>query len=158
MRFLKGLAAMLALTILSIPAFAVDHYIATCTTSGAATCTIQQPATGARLIDFGDQRVAGASVYCAGAQTATLKWNGTAATATAGAEVKLPNTSNASGTTFWTASNVGSGTTGPVYTIGAGLTLPLDLSWLQLRGNSTAVNLSIATSGTCTITFAYSAK
>lgn len=135
--------------------WAVDHYIATASTTAL---TIQQPATGARLIDFGDNRVAGATIYCAGAQTATLKWNGTAATATAGSEAKLPNTANASGATIWTASNVGSGTTGPTYNIGAGDTLALDLSWLQLRGNSTAVNFTIATTGTCTITFAYSAR
>jgi len=152
------LAFALALSLpFSIPLCAqraTDHYIATASTTAL---TIQQPATGARQIDFGDARVAGASVYCSGAQTATLKWNGTAATATAGAEVKLPNTANASGVTVWTASNVGSGTTGPVYNIAAGATLPLDLSWLRLRGNGTAINVTIATSGTCTITFAYSA-
>lgn len=131
-----------------------DHYIATASTTAL---TLQQPATNARLITFGSPTVAGASVYCAAAQTATISWNGAAATATAGSEKKLPGTQRASGMTVWTASNVGSGTTGPVYNIPAGATVNFDLSWVTFGTQGTSANLTITTNGTCTITFAYSA-
>lgn len=131
-----------------------DHYIATASTTAL---TVQQPSSNARQITFGSQTVAGASVYCASAATATIKWNGAAATATAGSEVKLPGTQQPSGMTVWTGSNVGTGTTGPVYNVPAGATFPLDLTWLRLGTQGTTANLTIATSGTCTITFSYSA-
>lgn len=133
----------------------VDHYIASAATTAL---TVQQPvADDARLITFGDSNVAGASVYCASASTATIKWNGTAATATAGTEVKLPGTQRPSGMTIWTGSNVGTGTTGPVYNVAAGSTFPIDLTWFVLGTQGTATNLTIATSNSCTITFAYTA-
>lgn len=133
----------------------VDHYIASASTTAL---TIQQPvAADARQITFGDANVAGASVYCLAAQTATIKWNGTAATATAGTEALLPGTQRPSGATIWTASNVGSGTTGVVYNVPAGATFPIDLTWFVLGTQGTGTNLTIATSGTCTITFTYSA-
>lgn len=137
-----------------------DHYIATASTTAL---TVQQPACtadadcAARQISFGDATVAGASVYCASASTATIKWNGAAATSTAGSEVKLPGTQRPSGMTVWTASNVGTSTTGPVYNVPAGATYPLDLTWFRFGTQGTATNLTIATSNTCTITFAYSA-
>lgn len=133
----------------------VDHYIASAATTAL---TVQQPvAADARIITFGDSNVAGASVYCASASTATISWNGTAATATAGSEKLLPGTQRPSGMTVWTASNVGSGTTGPVYNVPAGATFALDLSWFIFGTQGTATNLTIATSNSCTITFTYSA-
>ena len=131
-----------------------DHYIASASTTAL---TLQQPATGARQITFGDADNAGASVYCASASTATVKWNGTAATATAGSEVKLPGTFQPSGMTVWTGSNVGTGTTGPVYNVPAGATLNISFTWFRFGTQGTATNLTIATSNSCTITFAYSA-
>ena len=131
-----------------------DHYIATADTTAL---TIQQPATNARQITFGSTTVAGASVYCAAAQTATIKWGGTAATSTTGSEKLLPGTRQPSGVTVWTASNVGNGTTGPVYNVPAGGTLNIDLTWFRFGSGGTSQNLTIATNGTCTITFAYSA-
>src|SRR6185312_9247758 len=83
-----------------------DHYVATANTTAL---TLQQPAANARQITFGSSTVAAASVYCAAAQTATISWNGTAATATAGTEKLLPGTFQASRMTVWTASNAGSG-------------------------------------------------
>ncbi len=131
-----------------------DHYVATANTT---KLTVQQPATNARQITFGSATVAGASVYCASASTATFSWSGTAAANTAGTEKKLPGTVNASGMTVWTASDVGNGTTGPVYNVPAGGTMAFDLTWFKFGTQGTTANLSIATSNSCTITFSYSA-
>lgn len=146
----------LCLLLLCLPGVAQvqDHYIVSANTTAL---TLQQPAANARQVSFGSPTVAGASVYCAAAQTASLFWNGSAATATAGSEKLLPGTSQPSGMTIWTTSNVGTGTTGPVYNVPAGATFALDLSWFQFGTGGTASNLTIKTSGTCTITFAYSA-
>lgn len=151
---------LLLLLIAAVAAFAqpqpTDHYAASASTTAL---TIQQPATNARQITFGNgPGSSGASVYCAAAQTATFSWNGTVTTATAGTEVKLPGTRNASGATIWTATNQSSaGTTGPVYTVPAGGTMAFDLSWFKFGTQGTSSNLTITTSGTCTITFNYNA-
>ena len=147
---------LLLLFALALPAFCqnTDHYIATASTTAL---TVQQPSANARQISFGSAGSSGASVYCASTATATFKWNGTAATATAGSEIKLPGTQQPSGMTVWTGSNVGAGTTGPVFTIPAGTTMNFDLSWIHFGTQGTAANITIATSGTCTIVFAYSA-
>lgn len=154
MKTLTGLALMLALATSS---FAIDRYQFIATTSGAAALTIQQPASGARRITFGDSTVAGLTAYCASAQTVVLSWNGTAASSTAGAEKKLAGTANASGATVWTASNVGSGTSGITIHVPATTDYPISLSWFLLQGNGTANNLTATTNGTCTLTFSYSA-
>lgn len=132
-----------------------DHYMATATTTAL---TVQQPASNARLITFGGGTVPGASVSCAAAQTATLSWGGAAATATAGAEKLVLGTFIPSGATVWTASNVGAGISGPVYNIAAGGTVNIDLSWFRLGTQGTTQNVTITTSGSCTITFFYSAS
>ena len=132
----------------------LDHYIATATTTAL---TVQQPAHNARQITFGDAQNAGAWIYCAAAQTATLSWNGTAATATAGTEANLPGTQQPSGMTIWTGSNAGSGTTGPTYVVPAGGTFSISLSWFHFGTQGTTENLTISTTGSCTITFAYGA-
>ena len=133
-----------------------DHYTASATSTAL---TIQQPATQARQITFGNgPGTTGAAVYCAAAQTATFSWNGTATSATAGSEVKLPGTVNASSATIWTATNQSSaGTTGPVYNIPAGATMAFDLSWFRFGTGGTSSNLTITTSGSCTIAFFYNA-
>jgi len=150
---------LLVLLIASVAALAqpkpTDHYVASAATT---KLTVQQPATNARQITFGSgANTTGASVYCGSASTATFSWSGAAATATAGTETKLPGTFQPSGATIWTASNVGNGTTGPVYNIPAGATMAFDLSWFQLGTQGTTSNLTIATSNSCTITFNYSA-
>jgi hypothetical protein len=151
----KTLLASLVLLAAGVYGQGVDHYIASAATTAL---TLQQPAAAdARIITFGDSNVAGASVYCASASTATISWNGTAANSTAGTEAKLPGTQRPSGMTVWTASNVGSGTTGPVYNVPAGATFTLDLSWFVFGTQGTTENLTIATSNSCTITFAYTA-
>src|SRR5579872_5641750 len=102
---------LLTILLFSLPIWAqpqpipADHYTASAAT---VALTIQQPATNARQISFGNgPGTAGASVYCASASTATFSWTGAAATATAGSEIKLPGTQQPSGVTVWTASNVG---------------------------------------------------
>ena len=144
---------------LSIPS---DHYKAFASTTAM---TIQAPACttaacAARQITFGDiaNGVAGATVYCASASTATISWNGTAATTTAGTELKLPGTFAVSGATVWTASNVGTGTVGEAQQIAAGGTISFTLSWFRLGTQGTAQNLTITTNNTCTIAFNYSAS
>lgn len=133
-----------------------DRYTAQATGSGGYT--IQAPATNGRQIVFGAPNIAGASVYCAAADTAVLSWNGTAATATTSTtEIKLPGVQQPSGMTLWTGSNVGSGTTGPSYTVVAGATLLIDLYNLRLSQNGTGNNLTLSTTGSCTKTFYYSA-
>ncbi len=108
---------------------------------------------------FGSETTAGASVYCAGAQTITLSWNGGAATATTSAtEVKLPGTQLPSGMTLWTASNVSGGTTGPTYNVAAGGTLLIDLFHMRLNQSGTGNNITISSTGSCTMTFYYSAQ
>lgn len=135
----------------------VDHYSVSVATTAL---TIQQPvAADARQITFGDANVAGASVYCLLASTASISWNGAAATATAAttAEKMLPGTQRPSGVTVWTGSNVGGGTAGPVYNVAAASTFWIDLTWFVLGRQGTSTNVTIATSNSCTITFAYTA-
>ncbi len=142
----------------ALPAFSQlppDHYQASAATTAL---TLQQPAANARQISFGSATVAGAWVYCASASTASFFWNGTAATSTTGSEVKLPGTQQPSGMTVWTGSNVGTGTTGPVYNVPAGSTFTFDLTWFLFGTQGTAANITIKTSNSCTITFSYSAK
>lgn len=149
---------LLLLFAFALPAFcqpAADHYIASASTTAFS---IQQPATNARQISFGSPTVAGASVYCVAAATAQIKWNGAAATTTAGTELKLPGTQQPSGANVFTASNVGTGTAGPIYNVPAGGTMTFDLTWFRFGTQGTSANITIATSGTCTITFAYSAE
>jgi len=132
-----------------------DRYTAQAATTAY---TIQAPASNGRAIVFGSETTAGASVYCVAAQTITLKWNGTAATTTTSAtEVMLPGTQQPSGMALFTASNVGTGTIGPAYAVAAGGTLLIDLFHLRLARNGTGNNITIASTGSCTITFYYSA-
>lgn len=151
---MKTLILLFALAIAPLMAQPTDHYVATATTTAL---TLQQPATQGRQISFPTGPVAGASVSCAAAQTATLAWNGTAATATAGTEIKLPGTTASSGMTVWTASNVGGGTTGPAYPIPAGVPLSIWLGWFNFGSTGTGSNLTISTTGSCTISFFYAA-
>lgn len=149
---------LIAICLLAVVALAQpvpqDRYLVTANTT---KLTLQQPATNARQITFGDTDNPGVSVYCAAASTITFSWNGTAASTTAGSELKLPGTFQPSGMTVWTASNVGSGTTGPVYNVAAAGTMAFSLTWFKFGTQGTATNLTVATSNSCTITFAYSA-
>ncbi len=152
---MRKLAVVLFASLLSAQS-PPDRYTAQATVT--AGYTIQAPASNGRSIVFGSPGTAGASVYCAAAQTVVLSWNGTAATATTSAtEKKLPGTQQPSGMTLWTASNVGGGTTGPTYNVAAGGTLLLDLYAIRLAQNGTGNNLTITPSGSCTVTWFYSA-
>ena len=124
-----------------------ERYIASASTTAL---TLQQPATNALTVSFLSSGPA--SIYCASAQTATLSWNGTAATTTAGTANRLPPTQKPANASIFTASNVGSGTTGPVYNVAAGATLLIDMSWFSMGASGTGNNITITTNGTCTIT------
>ncbi len=151
---MRKLAVVLFASLLSAQS-PPDQYTAEAATTAL---TIQAPSSNGRSITFGTQDSAGASVYCSSNQTVTLAWNGTAATATTStAETKLPGTQQPSGMTLWTASNVGGGTTGPTYHVLAGNTLLLYLYPIRLARNGTGNNLTISATGSCTITFYYSA-
>lgn len=138
-----------------LPLRAQNYYMATANTTAM---TIQQPATDPRTVQFPDGGRVGASVYCAAAQTATLSWNGTAATSTAGTILLLPPATRPASATIWTASNAGSGTTGPVFNVIAGQTFSIDLAWFKMGAAGTQNNLTITTSGTCTITIMWSER
>lgn len=122
----------------------LNLYTVTCDatlSSATTTCTVQQPASGARTAQF-----VSASVYCSVAMEFTQYLNGTAATATAATIRK--SGADAPTATAWSASNVGVGT--PIGAepniCPAGSTVPLPLSDIQLSGNGTGKNYSIKTS------------
>lgn len=102
---------LLSIIALSVCAFGQVRWSATTgdvSLSGAGmTATIQQPATGASNVQF-EQVI----VYCSVACTVSQAANGAAATATSGTITPiLPSSLSATVTaTFWTASNVGTGT------------------------------------------------
>lgn len=121
-----------------------NHYLVSAATTAI---TIQQPSVNGSQVWLGP-----ASVYCASAQTLTLSWNGTAATSTTKAVLPIPNTNVPATATAWTASNAGSGVTGPVYNIAAGATFLLDLSWFRMGNTGTTTNFTLTANGTCTIT------
>jgi len=101
--------------------------------------TIQQPASPSASIQFEL-----ASLWCSVACTATLSWNGTAATSTSLAVTSL-NGAAAPTATAWRSSNVGSGTTGNVFNIAAGTLTTLDLSKFYLgKGGGTGQNFTIS--------------
>jgi hypothetical protein len=137
---------LLAVAALSLHA-QTREYVATADTTAL---TIQKRASDPTQIAFHQ-----AWVYCASAATATLSWNGTAASATTLAPVRLPGTQLTAAATAWSGSNVGSGTTGPVYNVPAGATFSIDLSLFRMGNTGTGTNVTIATSGTCTISFSW---
>lgn len=109
--------------------------------NSAEVVTIQQPASGSRTVVF--KR---ASIYCSVACTVTLERDGTAATATSLTVVKAHSGAATATATAWRGSDVGVGTVVSKHYIGAGTTLPLDLSAMYLIGDGTAKNLTLRTS------------
>ncbi len=118
--------------------------------TGTGALTIQQPATNARQVIF-PVGPPNAWFYCAAAQTVTLSWNGTAASTTKETPVKLPPTVYAAIANVYQASNVGAGTTGPVYNVPAGVTYPISLAWFRLGTTGNTTNLTFTPSGSCTM-------
>jgi hypothetical protein len=121
-------------------------------TATALTFTIQQPATGAKSVALET-----AIVYCSVDYNITQAQNGTAASATAATPVSINSPTGSVVTKFFTASNVGAGTTIPGLLHGtAGLTLPIDLSKISFPSTGIGTtNYSItipAVTGTCNIT------
>lgn len=121
-----------------------DRFVATANTTAL---TVQQPASGARQVWFEES-----SIYCASASTATSSWNGTAASATTVTIKGVPVSSRAATATAWSGSNVGAGTTGIVFNIPAGSTVPFDLRMFTMGASGTATNFTWTTSNSCTIT------
>lgn len=108
-----------------------------------ATATLQRGAATYNKITLES-----ATVFCSVACTITQSQNGTAATATAGTVQGINPTAFATpSATFWTASNVGSGTSvGSPITCTAACTIELDLSEVVIPMNSTGYNYSITIS------------
>lgn len=121
-----------------------SNYITTYTGNG--TLTIQQPATNASQVQFQT-----AWFSCASAQTVTLSWNATGATATAGTARPLPPFLRPATAKVFTASNISGGTTGPVYNVLAGVDYPVSLSNLMMGTTGINTNLNFTPNGTCTI-------
>ena len=152
-----------------IPAFAQSQGVRWSATTGdvvlagaATTATVQQPATGGNQV-YIDQIV----VYCSVDCSITQAVNGTAASATAGTvRAIMPTPLNTAFVhTFWTASNVGSGTAqGGIIHLPGGSTVAICLSpscgaggqVIMGTGGGTAVNYSLAIAsltGTVNVTF-----
>lgn len=135
-----------------------NRYIAekeTSLSAAAETVTIQTPTSAGKTVVF-----EGAWVYCSVACTFTLSQNGTAATTTTLA-IRPVNVSPASKAVGFSSSNVGAGQLLATYSVAAGQTYPITLSTVWLEHNSTANNLSIATSsitGTARITIQFTEK
>lgn len=158
LRFRPALAAAVRVTVilaasagLALPALAQDrHYIVSASTTAL---TVQQTAANPTAIEF-----ASASVYCVASQTATISWNGTAASATTTVPKTIPPTLIPASVTAYTGSNAGAGTTGPVYNVPGGATMLIDLSWFRMGNTGTTTNLTITTTGTCTITILWTER
>lgn len=118
--------------------------------AAATTATIQQPASNGATVSI-DQVV----VYCSVACNVTQAANGSAATTTAGTVTPIvPSPGNSViSATFWTASNVGTGTAqGGITHIPAGSTVVLCLS--PQCGNTGQVVLGLGTSANYSVTIA----
>lgn len=131
-----------ALSCMAQPFDARYTIIKTTSLSGAVEkLTVQQPASGAKRVRF-----TYASVYCSAACTVTMSRDGTAATGTSLPPVALSGHYAASVATGWHTSDAGAGTTlSPAYAIASGATQTFDLSGIELAGNGTTTNFSIAT-------------
>lgn len=124
----------------------------TTTLSAAAeVVTVQNTTSSTKNVLF-----QGGSVYCSVLCTVTLEVNGTAASTTTLAPANInPGAPNAqtTKTSAYSSSNVGSGTTIATYQIGAGGTVPIDLSGMFLP-SGVASNLTLRTNsitGTVTL-------
>lgn len=146
----------LLLSIAAVGFAQTNNYVAFASTT---KLTLQLPSTGVvPTVSFPDGGRAGATVSCAAAQTATVSWNGTAATTTAGTTLPLPPSVAASAAKVYTAGNVGSGTATAAISVQAGITQGIDLGWLKMGPSGTGNNVTITTTGTCIIEFIWSEK
>jgi len=152
-RFLLSLALALGLQAQNAPTYFTATTGDVSLSSAGTTATIQAAATNPE-----QTQLLQALVYCSVACSITQAQNGAAATATAGTITAIIPTQNIPfNTTFWTASNVGSGTAigGIVHLTAAGSVL-LDLTNVKLGAGGTSNNYSItigAITGTANITF-----
>ncbi len=134
---------LLAVAALTLQAADYPEYVYQSTTTAV---TIQRPSAANKQLKF-----IAAWITCAADQTATLSWNGTAATATSAVPVKLPGAPPAQAVAY-TGSNVGGGTTGPTYAVAATPgAYVIDLTPFTLGSTGNATNLTISTTGSCSI-------
>lgn len=109
--------------------------------AAAEKLTIQQPVSSSKRV-----RMLSCTVYCSVACTATLSRDGTAATTTTLAPVPISGYSAATSVSGYHTSNVGAGTTISIpFEVAAGGTMVLDLTGIDLVGDGTAKNFSVAT-------------
>lgn len=126
-------------------------YKETTLSSAAEVITIQQPATGAKIVNVTD-----AYIYCSVACNPTVEINGTPATTTSLAVIAGGSLQQPSAVTAWSGSNVGVGTVVSKIPVPAGTAFPLDMTGLQLSGPGTSKNITIRTdaiTGTVRIQF-----
>jgi hypothetical protein len=118
--------------------------------AAATTATLQQVPQGNK-----DLILDTATVTCPAACDITQSQNGTAATATAGTIAALnPSAYARSAAAFYSASNVGSGTSvGPTISCSAACTVVIDLTRITIPRGSAGLNYSVAISA---VTGAYS--
>lgn len=120
-----------------------NTFIAQATTTAL---TVQQPAANAKQVQLQI-----ATVYCASASTVTSSWNGTAASATAASIKALPGSLARPVATAWSGSNVGAGTTGPVFQVPAGTERDFSLLDFRIGTGGTTANFTLTTNNSCAI-------
>jgi hypothetical protein len=136
----KLLTLFVCLAGLAVAQLGRDYTVSYSTSLVAAAnaVTIQQPATGSKVVRF-----AGAYVYCSAECQITVERDGAAATATAATVVPIRTTTAAAVTKAFTSSDVGTGTVLGAYTIPPGGSQTIDLSMAGLYGDGTGKNLTV---------------
>ena len=122
-------------------------------TAAAEVVTVQQPATGARPVQF-----VAAYFDCSVACSMTLERNGTAASATSLSINPVFSGSVAATSTAFSSSNVGTGTVLSRFNCAAACSNTLDLTDISFQAGGTAQNLTLRSSsitGTVTINFKF---
>lgn len=129
----------------------------TALTASAEVITVQQPATGARQVNF-----IAAYFDCSSACSFTLERNGTAASSTSLAVRNVNPGETVAATTAFSASNVGTGTVLGAYNCPNSCSVSIDLTGIVFsQVNGTGANLTLRSNSitaTVDITFKYSEK
>ena len=156
MTMMRALCLLLALLSVGLAEKRPDNYTYYKTTSlsGAVeTITLQQPASGSRLVI-----PQSATIYCSAACTWTLSIDGsTGATTTAATEIIVSDGSPAPSATVFHTSNVASATTIASYVLTAGEKITIGLSSIRMNGDGITKNVNLATNSiTATVTISLS--
>ena len=135
------LILFLALCASSFAQDTTARYVArksTVLSSSSEKVTVQQPTSGAKIVLFDK-----ATIYSTVACDFTLSQAGTAATTTTLTPTPLNRSAAATAVAF-SSSNAGAGNTIKVYSVPAGVEVPINLSNPYLDNDGTAQNLSLA--------------